>query len=214
MVIHYNSSKQGAEDLISELASDFPEQKFITIQCNLANGYETEKLIPQVVSETGQFDLLVNNASVFKKSYLIETTVELMDEHIAVNLKAPFILMRDFANICKKGNIINLVDTRISSNKSNFAIYSLSKKALWDLTRMAALELAPDIRVNAIAPGITLPPEGENEKYLSNLAENIPMKRPGGLDPVLKSLDYIIENDYLTGQLIFADGGENLGFKV
>jgi NAD(P)-dependent dehydrogenase (short-subunit alcohol dehydrogenase family) len=119
--------------------------------------------------------------------------------------------MRDFANHCKFGNIINFVDTRITKNKSNFAAYSLSKKGLWELTKMAALEFAPEIRVNAIAPGVTLPPEDKDEKYLWNLAENIPMKKPGGLKPILNSLDFILENDHLTGQLLFADGGENLG---
>ena len=76
---------------------------------------------------------------------------------------------------------------------------------------MAALELAPDIRVNAIAPGVTLAPEEKDENYLQNLAQNIPMKKPGGLEPIIKSVDYILENNHLTGQLLFADGGENLG---
>jgi NAD(P)-dependent dehydrogenase (short-subunit alcohol dehydrogenase family) len=135
----------------------------------------------------------------------------LFDEQINVNLKAPFFLIRDFANLCKTGNIINFVDTRVTSNKSNFAAYSLSKKGLWDLTKMASLELAPEIRVNAIAPGVTLAPEEKDDNYLQNLAQNIPMKKPGGLDPIIKSVDFILENNHLTGQLIFADGGENLG---
>ncbi len=76
---------------------------------------------------------------------------------------------------------------------------------------MAALEFAPAIRVNAIAPGVTLPPEDKDENYLNKLAENIPMKKPGGVAPILKSVDFILRNDHLTGQLIYADGGENLG---
>ena len=79
------------------------------------------------------------------------------------------------------------------------------------MTKMAALEFGPDIRVNAIAPGLTLPPEEKGDDYLWKLAANIAMKRPGGLDPILKSLDYILDNDYLTGQILFCDGGENLG---
>jgi hypothetical protein len=65
--------------------------------------------------------------------------------------------------------------------------------------------------VNAIAPGVTLAPEDKDENYLLNLAQNIPMKKPGGLDPIIKSVDYILDNNHLTGQLLFADGGENLG---
>ena len=211
--IHYNTSGKAAELLAAELSLEFPKQTFMPIQANLANRNEVLGLIPKVVSENGEFNLLVNNASVFDKSYLSETSAELFDSQMDVNLKAPFFLMRDFANYCKKGNIVNFVDTRVTSNKSNFAAYSLSKKGLWDLTQMAALEFAPEIRVNAIAPGVTLAPEDEDENYLQNLAKNIPMKRPGGLNPILKSIDYILENKYLTGQLLFADGGENLGVQ-
>ena len=154
---------------------------------------------------------MVNNASVFDGSFLKKTSPELFDKQLDVNLKAPFFLMRDFANYCKKGNIINFVDTRITTNKSDFAAYSLSKKGLWEITKMAALEFAPEVRVNAIAPGVTLPPEDKDENYLEKLAQNIPMRKPGGVEPILKSIDYILENDHLTGQLLFADGGEKLG---
>lgn len=211
IVIHFNSSEKPAEELENELRKKYPQQKFGRVKANLAETNEVEKLIPLVVSEFGVFDLLVNNASVFNPGYLKETDVQLFENQIDVNMKAPFILMRDFAARCKKGNIINFVDTRITTNKSNFAAYSLSKKGLWELTKMAALEFAPAIRVNGIAPGVTLPPEDKDENYLWNLAKNIPMKKPGGLVPVLKSLDYILENDHLTGQLLYADGGENLG---
>jgi NAD(P)-dependent dehydrogenase (short-subunit alcohol dehydrogenase family) len=211
IAIHFNSSEEPAEVLVNELTAKYHQQKFQSFKTNLSNIDEVIKLIPKVLEDFGEIHLLINNASVFDASYLKLTQPELFDEQINVNLKAPFFLSRDFANLCKKGNIINFVDTRITSNKSNFAAYSLSKKGLWDLTKMAALELAPDIRVNAIAPGVTLAPEEKDETYLLNLAQNIPMKKPGGLDPIIKSLDFILENDHLTGQLIFADGGENLG---
>jgi pteridine reductase len=153
----------------------------------------------------------VNNASVFDKNYIKETSPDFLMHQMDVNFKAPFILIRDFVRHCGEGNIINLVDTRITSNKSNFAAYSLSKKALWELTKMAALEFAPGVRVNAIAPGVSIPPEGEGPEYIKKLAAHIPAKEPLGLVPVLKSVDFILENKYLTGQLLFADGGENLG---
>lgn len=211
IAIHFNSSEKPAEVLIAELSGKYPQQKFQSFKTNLSSINEVIKLIPKVLEEFGKIQLLVNNASVFESGYLKATTLELYDEQMNVNLKAPFFLIRDFANLCKQGNIINFVDTRVTSNKSNFAAYSLSKKGLWDLTKMAALELAPDIRVNAIAPGVTLAPEDKDETYLLNLAQNIPMKKPGGLEPIIKSLDFILENNHLTGQLLFADGGENLG---
>ncbi len=211
IVIHFNSSEKPAEVLVNELSSKYPQQKFQAFKANLSSLNEVIKLIPKALEEFGEIHLLVNNASVFDSGYLKATSPELYDEQMNVNLKAPFFLIHDFAILCKKGNIINFVDTRVTSNKSNFTAYSLSKKGLWDLTQMAALELAPEIRVNAIAPGVTLAPEDKDEKYLQNLAQNIPMKKPGGLNPIIKSVDFILENNHLTGQLIFADGGENLG---
>ncbi|MBN2636465.1 MAG: SDR family NAD(P)-dependent oxidoreductase [Prolixibacteraceae bacterium] len=211
VVVHYNSSSKGANALVEELEKKYPDQQFIAVQANLAETDEVAALIPKLAAGKINVDLLINNASVFNRGYLKDTSVELFDSQLDVNLKAPFFLIRDFANYFKTGNIINFVDTRITANASNFAAYSISKKALWELTKMAALEFAPDIRVNAIAPGVTLPPEDEDEDYLENLAQGIPMKKPGGVEPILKSLDYILENNHLTGQLLFADGGENLG---
>jgi pteridine reductase len=211
IAIHFNHSENPARKLTGELSLNYPRQKFNIFKADLANINEVKELLPNVISEMGEINLLINNASVFDPAYLKETSEELFDAQLNINFKAPFFLIRDFAKQCKKGNIINFVDTRVTSNKSNFAAYSLSKKALWDLTQMAALELAPEIRVNAIAPGVTLPPEDKEEDYLQNLAQNIPMKKPGGLDPILRSVDFILENNHLTGQLLFADGGENLG---
>ena len=211
IAIHYNSSESEAVLLQDELKSSFPLQQFEIFKANLNNTDEVETLIPQVMKVMQNIDLLINNASLFDRGNLLQTDTGFLDRQMNVNFRAPFILTRDFAQLVKKGMIINFVDTRIVNNKSNFAAYSLSKKALWELTKMAALELGPEIRVNAIAPGLTLAPEGKDRDYLWKLAENIAMKRPGGLLPVLKSLDYILNNDYLTGQLMFCDGGENLG---
>ncbi len=214
IAVHFNSSEKPAGLLANQLTLKFPQQKFVAFKANLSDKNEVTALIPKVAESFGDIHLLINNASVFDSGYLKETTPELYVEQMDVNLKAPFFLIRDFANHCKKGNIINFVDTRATSNKSNFTAYSLSKKGLWNLTQMAALELAPDIRVNAIAPGVTLAPEDKDENYLQNLAQNIPMKKPGGLEPIIKSIDFILENNHLTGQLIFADGGENLGINA
>lgn len=214
IIIHFNHSEKQATDLLKQLKTDFPTQRFEKFQANLNNIDEVINLIPAVMKQFGSFQLLINNASVFDGGYLKSTSPELFDKQLNINLKAPFFLTRDFANHCKSGNIINFVDTRISANKSNFAAYSLSKKGLWEITKMAALEFSPEIRVNAIAPGVTLPPEDKNENYLEKLAQNIPMKKPGGVEPILKSIDYILKNNFLTGQLLFADGGENLGEKI
>ena len=211
IAIHYNSSDSEARLLRNELISAYPNQLFELFKADLNVSEELELLISQVDQKMVGFELLINNASVFEPSNLSETTTAFLDRQMNINFKAPFILMRDFARIIKSGIIVNFVDTRIVTNQSNFAAYSISKKALWEMTKMAALEFGPEIRVNAIAPGLILPPEEKGIEYLLKLSEKIAMKRPGGLDPILKSLDYILNNDYLTGQLLFCDGGENLG---
>jgi len=213
IAIHYNSSDVEASLFRNELVDTYPGQRFELFKADLNVPDEVELLIPKVIEKMSGLDLLINNASVFEPAQLSETTTDFFDRQMNVNLKAPFILMRDFARTLKSGVIINFVDTRIVTNQSKFAAYSISKKALWETTQMAALEFGPQIRVNAIAPGLTLPPEERSEDYLWKLSEKIAMKRPGGLDPILKSLDYILNNDYLTGQLLFCDGGENLGLK-
>ena len=211
IALHYNSSENEARLFLDELTRTYPDQRFELFKADLNLPDEVELLIPQVIQRMGGLGLLINNASVFEPARLGETTTEFLERQMNVNFKAPFILSRNFVQIIRLGTIVNFVDTRIVTNQSNFAAYSISKKALWELTKMAALEFGPEIRVNAIAPGLTLPPEEKSEEYLWKLSEKIAMKRPGGLEPILKSLDYILNNDYLTGQLLFCDGGENLG---
>lgn len=211
IAIHYNSSEKEAMELQGELKSLFPDQQFDIFRANLSYAQEVETLVPQVLKSMQKLDLLINNASVFDKCSLADTGTDLLDQNMNINFRAPFILTRDFIKLAGKGLIVNFVDTKITNNKSNYAAYTLSKKALWEMTKMTALEQGPHIRVNAIAPGLTLAPEDKADDYLWKMASGIAMKRPGGLHPVLKALDFILDNDYLTGQLLFCDGGENLG---
>ncbi len=211
VIIHYHTSSDAADQLVNKLKIRYPEQTFFSLQANLENENEVGQIISIIQEKAERLDLLINNASIFSPGYLSATGTEDMNRTMQINLKAPFVLMRDFYNHFKQGNIINIADTRITANRSDYAAYTLSKKGLWDLTKMAALEFAPEVRVNAVAPGVTLPPENKNDDYLWTLAKKTPMQRPGGVQPVLQSIDYILDNSHLTGQLLFADGGENLG---
>jgi len=210
IAIYYNTSENEAILLRDELKSKYPNQQFEIFGGELSQTVEVERLLPSVIEKFESIDLLINNASVFEPANLKDTSTDFLAQQMNVNFAAPFVLCRDFARSFQTGLIVNFVDTRIVNNKTNFAAYSLSKKALWELTKMAAVEFGPGIRVNAIAPGLTLPPEDKDEDYLWKLAGRIPMKRPGGVEPILNSLDYIIDNEYLTGQILFCDGGENL----
>lgn len=210
IALHYRESSAEISNLETELKQAYPDQRFITFKADLGNMDHIPKLIKLVTERFGQLDLLINNAAVFEPSTLKETSDELLTRQTMVNYMAPFILIRDFAINASKGLIINLVDARIANNKSDHLAYSLSKKSLWELTKSAALELAPFFRVNAIAPGAILPPAGKDIHYLKKIASKTPMKVPSGIDAVLRSIDFIIKNEDLTGQLIFCDGGAHL----
>lgn len=132
------------------------------------------------------------------------------DQEVAVNLRAPFILSSQFACHIREGAIINILDTNVSKNKTAHVSYLLTKKSLSELTRIAALELAPQIRVNAVAPGLILPPNSKGKDYLDRLAKNIPLKRKGEPADIAKAVHFLLENTYITGQTIFVDGGEHL----
>lgn len=210
IAIHYNISKIPALTLQSELQEKYPERKFKIFRCDLSDELQLENLMDKVMLHFDKIDVLVNNASVFDRGIIRETNIELYNKQLDINLKAPFVLSRDFVLNNNKGNIINFLDTRISGNGNSHAAYNLSKVALAHLTKMAAIEFGPDIRVNGIAPGATLSPEGKGNEYLNKIAQNTPMKVPGGIVPILQSVDYILNNKNLTGQILYCDGGEQL----
>ena len=210
IAIHYNQSKKAAIELQNSLQEQFEKQTFKIFQADLSNTQDCDDLIDKVLLHFENLDILINSASVFEPGVIRETSIELLQNQMNVNLLAPFILSRNYAMNCKQGIIVNFLDTRITTNSNSHAAYSISKVAFAHLTKMSALEFAPKIRVNGIAPGATLPPENQTDEYLINLAKNTPMKVPGGIVPVLQSLDYIIENKNLTGQILYCDGGEQL----
>ena len=210
LALHFSTSSIEVSAFEIELKSKYSDQQFHAFKIDLGDTDQTEMLIAQVIGQFGSLDLLINNASVFEPASFKNTSSDFLIRNTTVNLVSPYILMRDYANNALCGQIINVVDTRITNDKSDFLAYSLSKKSLWELTKMAALELAPHFRVNAIAPGAVVPPVGKDKSYLEKIALNTPMKTPSSLNSVLKSIDYIIDNQDLTGQLIFCDGGGHL----
>ena len=210
IALHYNSSMTEASVLETDLKANWPKQRFFLFKASLSSVEETRTLISNAISYFGQLDLLINNASIFESASLKDTSVQILDRHWQINCRAPFILINDFANLAKKGIIINIVDSRITKNDSDYLAYTISKKALWELTKMAAVELAPAFRVNAIAPGALLSPVGKGSDYLKKVALKTPMKEPVGMTSLLKSIDYLLENESMTGQLLFCDGGANL----
>ncbi len=159
--------------------------------------------------------LLINNASRFSRSDYITEDMCLFEEHMAIHVKAPYLTTREFARHYHTGLVVNMIDTKISRIPTAYFSYSLSKKSLAELTQLSAYALAPDIRVNGIAPGVILAPAemstpAAREAYLARRTNELPLKTRGGSACVISALNFFIDNPFVTGQIIYADGGEHL----
>ncbi len=208
IAVHYNRSKTDAEKAVKEIRG----RKGICeiFSADLEDPEQVKNLVPQVLQKFFRCDVLINNASIFERSNIRTGSIEMLERHWAINLRAPYILMKEFVQRCKRGQVINVLDTHVVKNRVSHAAYLLSKKSLADLTKMAAVELAPQVRVNGIAPGLILPPVGKQNDYMKRLAQAVPLGIKGDLDKITQTVDFLIENTYLTGQIIFVDGGEHL----
>jgi NAD(P)-dependent dehydrogenase (short-subunit alcohol dehydrogenase family) len=148
----------------------------------------------------GCVDILVNNASVFPLSILDEITLEGLSSNIRVNAWAPFVLTRDLRRIMKKGRVVNLIDSRIKGYDWAHVEYILSKHLLAELTKMMAIEYAPDVVVNGVNPGLILPPQGRDSDYLEKLDRTVPRKKHGGPDDIVEAVLYLLKSDFLVGK--------------
>ena len=209
LVLHYNSAKEKAENLQMHIESTY-KVKVELLQINFLKENDFDRIFEDFKKKNITIEVLVNCASDFIPSSFNELGSELFDKEMTINLKIPYLLTKAFARVFGKGNIINFVDTKVAKNKTVHLDYILSKKLLKDFTKISAVELAPNIRVNAIAPGLILPPEGKDESYLLNLAKDIPLKTVGNLDEILKAFQFILDSYFFTGQILYIDGGEHL----
>ena len=209
LVLHYNSAKEKAENLQMHIESTY-KVKVELLQINFLKENDFDRIFEDFKKKNITIEVLVNCASDFIPSSFNERGSELFDKEMTINLKIPYLLTKAFARVFGKGNIINFVDTKVAKNKTVHLDYILSKKLLKDFTKISAVELAPNIRVNAIAPGLILPPEGKDESYLLNLAKDIPLKTIGNLDEILKAFQFILDSYFFTGQILYIDGGEHL----
>ncbi|MBN2010214.1 SDR family oxidoreductase [candidate division KSB1 bacterium] len=208
IIFQYNRSTNEVQN-VSKCVKKMGRRCF-HLECDFNNMKQVSLLIPRIFEMAPECNLLVNNASIFERATLQETDYDLFDRHFNINFKTPFFLARDFAHYCSNGHIINILDTKIARTSTYFFAYTLTKKALFEFTKMAAKELAPGIRVNGICPGLILPPPGEDESYLIEQGKHVPLKQSGSLESILSALRFLIENHYITGESIMVDGGEHL----
>ncbi len=208
IVIHYRNSAKEAEELCSRLT----EYHVLcwSVKADFENSEEYETLIKRSVETAGWLDILINSASTFFPNTLKDLNLQSLQKGVEVNAWAPFVLIRDFARTVGQGKIVNLLDTRIAGYDRSHVGYILGKHALYVLTQMAAVEFAPHIAVNAVAPGLILPPPGKDEEYLRWLGNRVPLKKHGKASDIADAVIYLLKSDFVTGQVIYVDGGRHL----
>ena len=213
IIIHYNSSKSDADNLADQINKDNPNSAK-TVQGNLDVKEDVQKIINEVNNLFPSIDLLINNASTFYPTPIDEISEDHWEKLIGSNLKGPLFLIQGLKKNLKKsnGSIINITDTNLTKGVANYSIYSAAKAGLEAITKGLARELAPEIKVNAIAPGAMLEPPDVTwtEEQKNKVIENIPLKRMGSEKDIANAVKFLANSEYITGQTIKVDGGRSL----
>jgi|SRR6185437_7231777 len=208
VILHYNRSDQAAHQLATELG--LKGVKSWTVQADFRHPDEYSTLIERARTVAGNIDILINNASIFPAEPLAELDWPGFSADMEVNAWVPLTLSREFARGLARGSIVNLHDAHLAGSDFKHAGYILSKHVLAALTRMMALELAPRITVNAVAPGLILPPPGADESYLSSHADLLPLQKHGGPADIAEAIVFLLRSDFITGHVLYVDGGRHL----
>lgn len=207
IALHYHRSVKDAEETL-----DRAREKGVRCEgypCDLRDLEAVENLIGRVTADFSDVELLINAAANFIHANVEETTPDILSDSLHVNLMAPFLLMKEYKRRVNRGLIVNFVDERILRRVPAFAAYSVGKIGLSHLTHLAAIEWGETVRVNAIAPGLILPPVGGAPDYLERAAKNIPVRAHGSVADILRGLDYLLESPFVNGETLFIDGGES-----
>jgi pteridine reductase len=211
LVIHYGSSAGPAQETVTEIKAMGSDA--LAVQADFSQSGQAPSIVEHAVAHFGQVDILVNSAAIFEPGKWHDTTEANWDRHFAINLKSPFFLSQAFAQHVapeRAGHIVNIADWRGVRPGIGHVAYTLTKAALIAMTKSLALALAPNIQVNAIAPGMILPPPGADQSYLERQAGQIPAQRVGSPQEIAKALLFLLRSDFVTGELIFVTGGQHL----
>ena len=213
LALHYRGSADEMQSLASELDSARPGS-VLTLQADLSGFDRLPELVAQAVGRFGRLDALVNNASAFQPTPVGTTTPQQWDDLFASNARAPFFLAQAAAPHLKaaRGAIVNLVDIYAERPLGGHTVYCMAKAALLMATRSLALELAPEVRVNAVAPGAILWAENEtSEAKQQAMLARTPLARTGTPDEIAEAVRWLLRDaTYVTGQVIRVDGGRTL----
>jgi NAD(P)-dependent dehydrogenase (short-subunit alcohol dehydrogenase family) len=211
LVIHYRESEAEALEVLAQLRR--LGGKPVAVQGDLAVPSDVDRIVQAALAAFGRIEILVNSASVFPRTPLGTVADAEWDRILAVNLKAPFFLAQGAAAEMRRqgrGKIINIADIGGAAIWVDYLPYSIAKAGLLALTRGLAKALAPAVQVNAIAPGTVLPPDGTTEDERRRAIARVPLGRLGAPEDVVRALLYLIESDFVTGEVLTVDGGQRL----
>lgn len=207
VVVHYHGSEAGARETADAIAAAGGSAALA--QADLRDPAAAARLVDAAVAASGALDVLVNSAAEMVRTPLGDVTAAQWDGLFALNLRAPFLLSQAAAPHLRRarGAIVNIADIAADETWPGYIPYSLTKSGLVHLTRSLARVLAPDVRVNAIAPGAVQLPDDWDEAAAARLVSTTPLRRLGTPDDVTRAVLYLLDADYVTGQTLAVDGG-------
>ena len=214
IVIHFNKSRSKAEILRKKLVK--LGAKIYLVKADLSKEKDVYKIIKFSKLKMKYFDCLINNASIFENDKLSNFNSKSWEKHITINLKAPAILSKEFGkNIRgKNNNIVNIIDQRVFKLTPYFFSYTISKTGLYTLTKTSAMSLAPNVRVNGIAPGPTIKNKRQSDKHFKNQYLATPLKHQVDVKEICNAVDFFIKNSSITGQVLAIDSGQSLNWQT
>jgi NAD(P)-dependent dehydrogenase (short-subunit alcohol dehydrogenase family) len=215
VAIHHHTSAGEARALAEKIERG--GGRAAALHADLNDPAQLEELLAAAQAALGPVTVLVNNAAVFEPDRAADFTLEQWDRQLATNLRAPVVLARQFARLLPAnatGLVVNLLDQRIAAPTKGYFSYTLSKLALAAATELLAAALAPRVRVNGIAPGLTLISGAQSEADFERLVDRTPLGKGSSPDAIARALIYLLETDVVTGQILFVDGGRRLMGRV
>lgn len=210
MLIHYATSETGARAVAADV--ERLGRRAVLLQADLTDRASIEPLAQRALAAFGRVDVLVHNAANFERTPPEELSAEAWDRALALNATAPYLLTLALAPALRqaKGSVCAITCLSVTRPWKHYIPYSVSKAALSNLVQGLSLGLAPEVRVNAVAPGTVLPPADYEDDKLARIRERIPLQRFGEAEDVARAVVFLAENGFVTGQTITVDGGRSV----
>jgi NAD(P)-dependent dehydrogenase (short-subunit alcohol dehydrogenase family) len=211
IALHCQTSRDDAEATARDIRA--LGRSCVVLQADLGDEAAVRRLVPEATAALGPLGVLINNASAFERDEWNSATRESWDAHIEPNLRAPFVLIQDFAEHLPadaRGLVVNMLDERVWSLTPHFVSYTVSKAALWTLTQTMALALAPRIRVNGIGPGPTVPSPRQSQAQFEAQCASVPLRHGSSPEEIGRAVLAMLRLPSMTGQMLALDGGQHL----